>query len=231
MRHTRILIVDGELAILKLLRANLEPRGFEVLAASDGAEALQLIESEQPDAVILGIMLPSLDGLEVCRRLREWSQMPIIMLSAKGAAEEKVKCLDLGADDYITKPFDVNELVARIRAVLRRTRMIGTVPTQPYFISDDLKISFVERRATLAGKEVKLTPTEYGLLQELVLNTGRILTHVYLLNKIWGPEYRRETEYLRVFVSRLRKKLEPDSRTPKYIITIAGVGYTFKSTA
>jgi len=109
--------------------------------------------------------------------------------------------------------------------------MIGTVPTQPYFISDDLKISFVERRATLAGKEVKLTPTEYGLLQELVLNTGRILTHVYLLNKIWGPEYRRETEYLRVFVSRLRKKLEPDSRTPKYIITIPGVGYTFKSTA
>jgi len=230
MRHTRILIVDGELAIVKLLRASLEAKGFEVLAATDGAEALQLIEGELPDVVILGILLPSIDGLEVCRRLREWSQIPIIMLSAKGTAEEKVKCLDLGADDYITKPFDVSELIARIRAVLRRTRMIDTAPTQPYFISDDLKINFVERRATLAGKEVKLTPTEYSLLQELVLNTGRILTHVYLLNKIWGPEYRREAEYLRVFISRLRKKLESDSRDPKYILTVPGVGYTFKST-
>jgi len=231
MRHTRILIIDGELAIVKLLRASLEAKGFEALAATDGAEALQLIEREVPDVVILGILLPSIGGLEVCRRLREWSQIPIIMLSAKGTAEEKVKCLDLGADDYITKPFDVSEIIARIRAVLRRTRMIDIAPTQPYFISDGLKINFVERRAVLAGKEVKLTPTEYSLLQELVLNTGRILTHVYLLNKIWGPEYRREAEYLRVFISRLRKKLESDSRDPKYILTVPGVGYTFKSTA
>lgn len=227
MRRPRILIVDDELAIIKILRTNLEARGFETLAAMEGAEALRTIERELVDLVILDIMLPKMDGFEVCRRLREWSQIPIIILSGRGGAEEKVKCLDLGADDYITKPFDLNELVARISAVLRRTEAVGTIATRPSFTSGDLTVNFVERRITVAGNEVKLTPVEYNLLQELVLNAGKVLTHNYLLNRIWGPEYREETHYLRVFVGRLRAKLELDETSPRYIITVPGVGYRF----
>lgn len=228
MVKTRILVVDDELIIIKLLRANLETRGYEVLAAMDGAEALQTLEMELPDLVILDIMMPKMDGFEVCRRIREWSQTPIIMLSARGDARDKVKCLELGADDYITKPFDTNELISRVRAVLRRTEAAATIPTQPSFTSGDLKVNFAQRRITVAGKEVKLTPTEYTLLQEFVLNAGKVLTHTYLLNKVWGVEYREEREYLHVFVRRLRTKLEPDPINPAYIMTVPGVGYQFK---
>jgi len=231
MKKTRILVVDDELSIIKFLRANLESKDYEVLAAMDGAEALQTFEMELPDLVILDIMMPKLDGFEVCRRLREWSQIPIIMLSARGDESDKVKCLDLGADDYITKPFGASELIARVRAVLRRTEAAATIPTQPSFTSGDLQINFVKRRVTVAGKEVRLTPTEYSLLQEFVLNAGKVLTHTYLLNKVWGPDYREEREYLHVFVRRLRAKLEPDPTNPKYIITVPGVGYQFKDTA
>ncbi len=228
MPKTRILVVDDELSIIKFLRANLEAKGYEVLAAVDGVEALQTIEMELPDLVILDIMMPKMDGFEVCRRLREWSQTPIIMLSARGDESDKVKCLDLGADDYITKPFGASELIARVRAVMRRTEATATVPTQPSFTSGDLKINFVKRQVTVAGKEVRLTPTEYNLLQEFVLNAGKVLTHTHLLNKVWGSEYREEREYLHVFVRRLRAKIEPDPTNLRYITTVSGVGYQFK---
>jgi len=231
MSKTRILVVDDELSIIKLLRANLEARGYEVLAATDGVGALQAFEMELPDLVILDIMMPKMDGFEVCRRLREWTQIPIIMLSARGDVSDKVKCLSLGADDYITKPFGVGELIARVRAVLRRTEAAAAISNQPSFTSGDLQISFAQRRVTIAGKEVKLTPTEYSLLQEFVLNAGKVLTHTHLLNKVWGSEYREEREYLHVFVRRLRAKLEPDPANPRYITTVPGVGYQFKDTA
>jgi len=172
-----------------------------------------------------------MDGFEVCRQLREWSQIPIIMLSARGDESDKVKCLELGADDYITKPFGASELIARVRAVLRRTEAARTIPTQPSFTSGDLKISFAQRQVIVADKEVKLTPTEYSLLQELVLNAGKVLTHTHLLNKVWGLEYRDERWYLHVFVRRLRVKLEPDPQNPRYIMTVPGVGYQFKDVA
>ena len=180
MKKTRILVVDDELSIIKFLRSNLEANGYQVLAAMDGAEALQTFEIELPDLVILDIMMPKMDGFEVCRRIREWSQVPIIMLSAVGSEENKVKCLDLGADDYITKPFGKDELIARVKAVMRRTESAAAVPTQPSFSSGDLQINFAQRKITIAGKEVKLTPTEYSLLQELVLkrayiNEGKII--------------------------------------------------------
>ena len=229
MHRPRVLIVDDDLAIIKFLRANLEAIDYKTLTAMDGAEALQAIEMELPDLVILDIMMPRVDGFEVCHRIREWSQIPVIMLSARGDEEDKVKCLDLGADDYITKPFGVEELLARVKAVFRRTEAAHATPTRPAFVSDDLTINFVERRVTIADREVKLTPTEYNLLQELVLNAGKVLTHTHLLSKIWGPEYRDERGYLRVFSRRLRSKLEPDPTNPSRIITVPGVGYQFKA--
>jgi two-component system KDP operon response regulator KdpE len=230
MAKTCILVVDDEPGIVRFVRANLEARGYRVLTAMDGAEALRKIEMELPDLVILDIMMPKMDGFEVCRRLREWSQIPTIMLSARGDEADKIKCLDLGADDYMTKPFGTGELLARVRAVLRRTETT-TVSTQPLFTSGDLRISFAQRRVTVASKEVRLTPTEYSLLQEFVLNAGKTLTHSHLLNRVWGPEYRDEREYLHVFVRRLRTKLEADATNPKYIMTVPGVGYRFKDTA
>lgn len=229
MTKTRILVVDDELSIIKFLRANLESRGYEVLAAMNGAEALQTFEMEVPDLMLLDITMPKMDGFEVCRRLREWTQVPIIMLSALLDESDKVKCLNLGADDYITKPFGASELIARIGAVLRRTKEGAAIPIQPFFTSGDLKINFTQRKVTIVGKEVKLTPTEYNLLQELVLNAGKVLTHTHLLNKVWGPEYRDEREYLHVFIPRLRAKLEDDPTDPKYIFTVSGVGYQFIS--
>ena len=230
MHRPRVLIVDDDLAIIKFLRANLKAWGYEVLAAMDGAEALQALEMELPDLVILDIMMPKMDGFEVCRRLREWSQIPIIMLSARGDVSDKVKCLDLGADDYITKPFGVGELIARVKAVSRRTEAAAAIPTQPTFTSGDLKINFAQRQVTVAGNEVKLTPTEYRLLEELVVNAGKVLTHKYLLSKVWGPDYQEEKEYLHVFIHRLRAKLERDPTDPRHIMSMPGMGYQFKVT-
>ncbi len=225
-----ILIVDDEVSILKFLRSNLEDRGYAVISASNGEEALHAIERELPDLIVLDVMMPKMDGFEVCRRLREWSQIPIIMLSARGDEKDKVKCLDLGADDYIVKPFGASELMARVSAVLRRTKTADISPVRSSIASGDLAINFAKRRITRAGVEVKLTPTEYALLQELAVNSGKVLTHTHLLNKVWGPEYRDEREYLHVFVRRLRSKLEPDPDKPTYILTISGVGYQFIDT-
>ena len=228
MRRPRILIVDDDLVIIKFLRANLKASDYETLTAMDGAEALEVIERELPDLVILDIMMPNMDGFEVCRQLREWSRLPVIMLSARGDATDKVKCLNLGADDYITKPFGVGELIARVRSMLRRTEAAAAISTQPSFTSGDLKINFAQRQVTIAGNEVKLTPTEYRLLEEFVVNAGKVLTHKYLLNKVWGPEYGEEKEYLHTFVHRLRRNLDPDRTEPRYLVNVPGVGYQFK---
>jgi len=230
MRHLRILIADDDPAILKFLKSNLEARGCKTLIAMNGAEVINIAEKELLDLIILDITMPKIDGFEVCERLREWSQIPIIMLSASDDLRDKVRCLNLGADDYITKPFGVSELIARVKAVIRRTK--ATIPevTSPSFTSDNLDINFVQRRVTVGSKEVKLTPTEYSLLQEFVLNAGKVLTHAYLLNRVWGPEYGQEREYLRVFVQRLRSKLESDPANPKHITTVSSVGYQFKDT-
>jgi len=226
MKKQRILIVDDELSIIKFTRANLEAAGYEIFTAMNGVEALQTFESELPDMVILDIKMPKMDGFEVCRQIREWSQVPIIMLSALGSEENKVQCLDLGADDYITKPFGKNELIARIKAVLRRMDTAAP-PVQTSLTFGALTINFSQRKVTVNGKEVKLTPIEFNLLQELALNEGKVLTHAHLLNKVWGPDYQDEKEYLHVFIPRLRAKLEDDPSNPKYIITVSGVGYQF----
>jgi len=231
MKKTRILIVDDELSILKYLRANLEAEGYEVLSAMDGAQALQTLEAELPDLVVLDIMMPEMDGLEVCRRLREWSQLPVIMLSALGDESDKVQCLDLGADDYITKPFGKDEFIARVRAVMRRAEAASPTPTTPSIKSGDLEINFSKRKVTVSGKEVALTSTEYALLQELAHNAGKVLTYTHLLQKVWGTDYADEREYLHVFASRLRAKLEADPKKPRYITTVSGVGYRFEEVA
>ena len=227
MTKTRVLIVDDEPGILKYVSACLHREGHEVITASNGQEGLIKAEEANPTLIILDIMMPVLDGFETCRRLREWSQAPIIMLSARGDETDKVKCLDMGADDYITKPFNSEELMARVRAVLRRTDIKAASPIRPAMVSGALKVSFAERQVVLAGKEIELTRTEYNLLQEMILSAGKVLTYTYLLNKVWGAEYRSEKEYLHVFAGKLRNKLETDPANPIYIETIAGVGYKF----
>ncbi|HUT68835.1 MAG TPA: response regulator transcription factor [Dehalococcoidales bacterium] len=228
MAHTYILVVDDDEKIIKFLRFNLSGEGWHVLTARDGAEALQIVEKDPPDLVLLDMMLPKVDGFEVCRRLRQWSQVPIIGLSARGDMADKVKCLDLGADDYITKPFGIDELIARIKAVLRRNKIDDSTPARSYFKCGNLKVDFVMSRVTLADSEVKLTPTEYKLLRELVLSAGQTLGYRYLLGKIWGPEYKTEREYLHVYIGHLRAKVQSDPRNPAYILSVPGVGYRFQ---
>ncbi len=228
MRHFRILIVDDDLSIIKLLRANLKAEGFEVIAVMNGDEALHAIEKEALDLVILDIMLPGIDGFQICERVREWTQVPIIMLSARGEEGDKVKCLNMGADDYVTKPFSIEELIARMKAVLRRAEALKSDQMKAEVSIGKLNLNFAERRVTFDGREIKLTPTEYRLLQELVLNAGKVLTHSLLLGRVWGPEYAEEREYLHVFIGRLRKELGEDQEKPKYIITVPGIGYRFR---
>jgi len=226
MKKTRILVVDDELSIVKFLRANCEKEGYEVLTAMNGSDALNVFDTELPDMVILDIKMPKMDGFEVCSRIREWSKIPIIMLSASGSEEDKVRCLNLGADDYITKPFGKDELMARVKAILRRIKS-NEAPLRVSFSCGPLNIDFIKRIVTINGDLIKLTPIEYNLLQELVLNAGKVLTHTHLLNKIWGPEYVDEKAYLHVFIPRLRAKIGDDPVNPRYIDTISGVGYQF----
>ena len=229
MSHTYILVVDDDEKIRKFLRVNLSGEGWHILTAADGAEALQVVEKDPPDLVLLDMMMPKMDGFEVCRRIRQWSQVPIIGLSARGDTADKVKCLDLGADDYITKPFGIDELVARVKAVLRRNKIDDSAPAKSYYQCGNLKMDFVTRRVTADGNEVKLTPTEYKLLRELVLNAGQPLGYQYLLGKIWGPEYKTEREYLHVYIGHLRAKIERDPRDPACIVSMPGVGYRFQN--
>jgi two-component system KDP operon response regulator KdpE len=227
MHYPHILIVDDDPGIIKLLRASFREMDYEILIAMDGSEALQTIQKELPDLIILGMTLSKIDGLEVCRQLRQWSQIPVIMLSSDDTPEQKVKCLDLGVDDYIIKPFNLDELIARVRALLRRIQVVRNTPTEPVFTAGDLEVNFAERYVTLAGIEIKCTPTEYNMLKELILNVGKVLTHTQLLKSLWGQEYNGEIEYLRVFINRLRAKIEPDPTNPRFIITVPGIGYMF----
>ncbi len=225
MKKTHILVVDDDPAILRLVCTNLKARGYTVSTAMDGEEALKAVESDFVDLIVLDIMMPRLDGVEVCRRVREWSDMPILVLSARGDEKDKVKCLELGADDYLTKPFGIAELMARVKTALRHSNGSKAAPTQSNFTSGDLEINFAMRRVTVDGEEVTLTPTEYSLLQHLAVNADKVLTHNMILQSVWGSEYSSEKEYLRVFVGRLRKKIEPDPKNPRYLVTMPGVGY------
>jgi two-component system KDP operon response regulator KdpE len=225
MDKKSVLIVDDDPAILRLLSMNLKARGYEIFTATDGEESLEAVQKNFIDLIILDLMMPKVDGVEVCRRVREWSDVPIIILSARGDENDKVKCLELGADDYLTKPFGIAELMARINTAFRHRGDPSVTPTQPTFSYEGLEINFAKRKVTVNGRDVTLTPTEFALLQHLAVNSDKVLTHNMLLQSVWGNEYSSEKEYLRVFVGRLRRKLEPDPKNPKYIQTIPGVGY------
>jgi DNA-binding response OmpR family regulator len=224
MRKPLVLVVDDEPQTLRYVGLNLKARGYDVLTASDGTEALKLFSENIVDLLLLDLMMPGPDGYQVTERVRQESDVPIIVLSAKGQERDKVKALDLGADDYLTKPFGIDELLARVRAALRRTSSSGNVTLKPYAL-DDLVIDFTARRVTKDGQEVRLTPTEYGLLSYLARNAGKVLTHLTLLQAVWGPEYGDEHDYLWAYIRRLRRKLEADAERPRYILTESGVGY------
>ena len=225
----RILLAEDEAVLRDFVGRNLRARGFDVLEASNGLEAVALWEREQPHLLILDIMMPRMDGLEVCRRVREHSTVPIIVLTALDAESDKVTALDLGVDDYLTKPFGVEELLARVRAVLRRSQWETMPLTSMSGVKrfGDLEIDLAGHVVQLRGAEVRLSPTEFALLKQLVANAGKVLTHRMLLQSIWGPEYGGEAEYLRVYINRLRQKLEPDPANPRYLLTEPGVGYRF----
>jgi two-component system KDP operon response regulator KdpE len=223
----RILLAEDEVALRDFVSRNLRVRGFEVLEASNGLEALAIWEREDPHLLIVDIMMPRMDGFEVCRRVREHSAVPIIVLTALDAESDKVTALDLGADDYLTKPFGVEELLARVRAVLRRTQGLTMSPTSGIKQFGNLEIDLAGHIVRLRGEEVRLSPIEFALLEQLITNAGKVLTHRMLLQSIWGPEYGGEAEYLRVYINRLRHKLEPDSASPRFLLTEPGVGYRF----
>jgi two-component system KDP operon response regulator KdpE len=224
---TRVLVVDDEPQMRRLLRTSLEARGYAVSLASDGAGALQRAAAEQPDIVLLDLGLPDLDGQEVCRRLREWSQAPIIVLTVRDAEHDKVAALDAGADDYLTKPFGMDELMARIRAALRRVSP-DTQASATVVETGGVQIDLAQRRVRVRGQEVHLTPTEYTLLQLLARNANRVLTHTALLREVWGAASEQDTPTLRVFITQLRHKVEPDPAHPSIIITEPGVGYRLR---
>jgi two-component system, OmpR family, KDP operon response regulator KdpE len=222
MSKGRVLVVDDEQSIRRAVGRALAARGYEVQLATDGEEALTAAAVFQPDLVVLDLNLPALDGLEVCRQLRGWSPVPILVLSVREDEPDKVAALDLGADDYLTKPFGIDELMARVRALLRRAQ---GAPRPARFRTDDIQIDLDARRVTRAGIEVHLTKTEWALLAELCHHPGKLLTHRWLLERVWGPGYAGDVDVLRVFVSQLRKKLEQDPARPKLIATDPGIGY------
>jgi DNA-binding response OmpR family regulator len=223
----RVLVVDDEPRMVRFIRLNLEQDGFEVVEAPNGTEALNRIRNTMPDLVLLDVMLPDIDGLDLLRMIREFSPVPILMVTAKGEEDDRVRGLERGADDYITKPFSPRELASRIRAVLRRDEMPRTAAHTPIVVDDRLTIDFDRREVLVEGKPVVLRPTEYRLLYHLMQNAGRVVTHDQLLAKVWGYEYREETHYLRLYVNYLRQKLEKDPAQPRYILTERGVGYRF----
>jgi two-component system KDP operon response regulator KdpE len=226
VRAERVLVVDDEPQVLRGLTAALEAAGYEVGGAGTAAGALEAAALRPPDAVVLDLRLPDGSGVDVCRRLREWSQVPVVVVSAIDEEEEKIAALDAGADDYVTKPYAVGELLARLRAALRR----GAAPTgePPAVRFGDVQVDLARREVTRAGAPVHLTPHEYGLLAELSRHPGRVLTHRALLSAVWGPEYGAETHYLRVYMANLRRKLEEDPARPRHLVTETGVGYRLR---
>jgi DNA-binding response OmpR family regulator len=224
----RVLVVDDEPRMIGFIRMNLELEGYQVLEAHNGIEALEIIRTQLPDLVLLDVMMPEPDGFETLRMLREFSTIPVIMLTAKGEEDDKVYGLELGADDYVTKPFGSRELSSRVRAVLRRADMPSASPDQAVLkIDDRLSVDFNRREVIVLGEHIKLRPTEYRLLYHLIENAGWTVPHEQLLAKVWGYEYRDETHYVRLYVNYLREKIEEDPSNPKYILTERGVGYRF----
>lgn len=223
----RVLVVDDEPRMTRFIRLNLEHDGFLVSEAASGTEALEELRDQLPDLVLLDVLMPDIDGFETLSLIREISNVPVIMLTARGDEDDRVRGLELGADDYITKPFSPRELVSRVRAVLRRTETPSPATHAPIEVDDRLKIDFGRREVWVEGKLVKLRPTEFKLLYHLVQNAGWVVPHDQLLAKVWGYEYRDETHYLRLYVNYLRQKLEKDPSDPQYILTERGVGYRF----
>jgi two-component system KDP operon response regulator KdpE len=225
-----VLVVDDESRMVEFIAMNLELEGFRVVRAANGSEALEKASREHPDLVLLDIMMPEMDGFETLEGLRETSSVPVIFLTAKSEEVDRIKGLDLGADDYITKPFSPRELVSRIRAVLRRTEP-AAVTTSEIVVDNELRVNFDQRKVIVRGQEVRLRPTEYRLLYQLVTNAGKLLTHEVLLSRVWGAEYRDEDQYVRLYITYLRQKIEKDSKNPKYILSERGLGYRFKEFA
>jgi two-component system, OmpR family, KDP operon response regulator KdpE len=217
-----VLIVDDDAQILRALRTGLRSRGYEVLTAPNGETALDVLARERLDVVILDLGLPGIDGHEVVRRLRGWSDVPVIVLSVRDAHAEKVAVLDAGADDYVTKPFSIDELLARMRAVRRRA---AGEEAPPLLRFDDLELDLARQAVRIGGEMVRLTPTEYRLLEAMATNPGKLLTHGWLLQKVWGPAYASESHYVRVYVQQLRRKLDDDPSRPRFILTEPGLGY------
>lgn len=222
-----ILVVDDEPRMVRFVRMNLELEGYRVIEASNGLEALEKVRDELPDLVVLDVMMPEMDGFETLARLREISTVPVIMLTVKGDEADRIRGLELGADDYVTKPFSPRELASRIRAVLRRAEMPSPVAKTIIRIDDYLQIDFRQREVIVGGERIRLRPTEHRLLYHLVNNAGWVMTHEMLLSKVWGYEYRDETGLLRLYITYLRQKIEPDPAHPRYILTERGIGYRF----
>ena len=224
---SRVLVVDDEPQIRRTLAINLRARGYQVDLAATGEEALKAAADQQPDVVVLDLGLPGIDGLQVIHGLRGWTQVPIIVLSVREREADKVAALDAGADDYVTKPFGINELLARLRAAVRRAtptdEQVSIVQTP------DFRVDLAAKQVIRDGREVRLTPTEWQLVELLVRNPGRLVSQRQLLHEVWGPKYREETNYLRVFIAQLRRKLEPDPAHPRYFITEPGMGYRFQT--
>ncbi|MEX1158456.1 MAG: response regulator [Thermomicrobiales bacterium] len=222
----KILIVEDEPQMRRAVGAGLRANGFDISMAARGEEALDMIPLSRPTVVLLDLSLPGIDGLDVARQLREWSTLPIIVLSARGDERDKVAALDLGADDYLTKPFGMDELLARIRVALRHSAHV-TDTADPVVTDGSLRVDLARRVVSLAGEEVHLTPTEYDLLRELIANAGKVMTHLLLLNRVWGPTSADETQYLRTYINPLRKKIEEDPAHPSRIVNEPGIGYRY----
>ena len=221
---TRVLVIDDEAPILRALRINLTARKFEVSTAADGASGLAAMARDRPDVLILDLGLPDMDGTEVIKGVRGWTSTPIIVLSAWGQESQKVAALDAGADDYVTKPFGMDELLARLRAAVRRA---SPAPEAPVVSTEHFTVDLADKRVTRGGQDVRLTPTEWQLLEVLVRHAGRLVTQRQLLAEVWGPSYQNEAHYLRVYVANLRRKLEPDPSAPRHLLTEPGIGYRF----
>ncbi|MER5858317.1 response regulator [Streptomyces sp. NPDC059688] len=226
---TRVLVVDDEPQIVRALVINLKARKYEVDAAPDGRTALELAASRHPDVVVLDLGLPDMDGVEVIRGLRGWTRVPILVLSARHSSDEKVQALDAGADDYVTKPFGMDELLARLRAAVRRAEPVGPGEEDLTAVETaEFTVDLAAKKVNRGGKDVRLTPTEWHLLEVLVRNTGRLVSQKQLLQEVWGPSYGTETNYLRVYMAQLRRKLETDPSHPEHFITEPGMGYRFE---
>jgi two-component system, OmpR family, KDP operon response regulator KdpE len=221
----RVLVVDDELAIRRFLRASLSGQGYQLFEAASATEGLEAAATVRPDLIILDLGLPDLDGVEVTRRLREWSKVPVLILSVRGHDQDKIAALDAGADDYLTKPFSMGELLARMRVAMRHA---ARPADEPVVTAGDLTVDVAHRQITVGGREVALTPVEYTLLKTLALHAGRVMTHGQLLREVWGPGYDQGGNLLRVNISKLRHKLEPDPARPRYIVTEPGVGYRLR---